>query len=140
MSLRTALSLSREGSLEEGTPDEVMAKKRRALDERLRPARLEVARRMPRWMEVEDDFVPRGRGWLVSASTDAIYTPTRGVVFQPHSITVIADQIELSFTVVDGVLTFYERLPFTWTEHLEKRAARELAKAAPRPRRTLAEP
>jgi hypothetical protein len=36
----TKLRLSGESSLEEGEPHEVMEKKRRALDERLRPARL----------------------------------------------------------------------------------------------------
>ena len=129
------LGLSREGSLEEGTPDEVIEKKRRALDEQLRPARLDAARRNPKWTEVEDDFVSRGR-WFVSASTDHIYMPARGVVFAAYSVTVIADQAELSFFVDDdGDLRFFERVPGTWTEHLEKRAARELAKAAPKPRR-----
>ena len=41
MNLRTTLGLSREGSLEEGTPSEVAEKKRRAIDEALRPKRLE---------------------------------------------------------------------------------------------------
>ena len=58
----------------------------------LQPKRLEVARRNAKWMEIENDLVPRNRGWLVSASTDAIYQPVRGVVFQPYSVTVIADQ------------------------------------------------
>ena len=40
MSLRTVLGMSGEGSLEDGTPDEVMEKKRRANAEKLRPARL----------------------------------------------------------------------------------------------------
>ena len=116
MSLRTSLGLSRESSLEEGTPDEVMAKKRRALDEQVRPARLEVARRNPKWIEIENDLVPRARGWLVSAKTDAIYTPVRGVVFAAHSVNVIADQAELAYYVDrDGELHFLERIPGTWT-------------------------
>jgi hypothetical protein len=140
MSLRTTLGLSRESSLEEGTPQEVAEKKRRAYDAVVRPARLEVARRNPKWTEIENDLVPRGRGWLVSAETDAIYTAVRGVVFAPYSVTVIADQAELYYYADrDGDLHFLERLPGTWTEHLEKRAARERAKAAPKPRRALAE-
>ena len=73
MSLRTRLRLTQESSLEEGTPDEVMEKKRRAYADKVRPARLEAARRNPQWTEIEDDLVPRNRGrWLVSASTDLV--------------------------------------------------------------------
>ena len=82
MSLMTRLRLSGESSLEEGTPDEVIAKKRSVLAEQVRPARLEAARHNPKWTEIQNDLVPRARGWLVSASTDAIYQPARGVVFQ----------------------------------------------------------
>jgi hypothetical protein len=82
--------------LEEGEPDEVAEKKRRAVTEALRPKRLEVARRMPKWTELQEvDLAPCGRGWLVSAETDAIYTPVRGVVFASYSVNVIADQAEL---------------------------------------------
>jgi len=42
-------------------------KKRKVLDEHVRPARLEVARGNVRWHEIENDLVPRNRGrWLVS--------------------------------------------------------------------------
>jgi hypothetical protein len=140
MSLRTKLGLSREASLEEGTPDEVAEKKRRAYEEAVRPARLEVARRNSKWTEIENDLVPRNRGWLVSASTDAICQPVRGVVFQPWTVTVTADQAALFYFVDDdGELHFLERIPGTWTEHLEKQAARERAKAAPKPRRPWVE-
>jgi hypothetical protein len=72
--------------------------------------------------------------------TDAVYQPCRGVVFQPHTITAIADQAALFFVVDDaGDLQFFERLPGTWSEYVEKRAARERAKAAPKPRRAWAE-
>jgi len=126
MNLMTRLRMSGESSLDEGTPDEVIEKKRLAVTEELRPKRLEVARRQPKWTEIEGDLVTRGRGWLVSASTDAIYTPTRGIVFQPYSISVIADQAELSFYVDEhSDLQFLERLPGTWTEHLERRERRK---------------
>ena len=132
--------LSREALLEEGTPDAVAAKRRRAYAEKIRPERLKIARRNPRWTEIEDDFVPRGRGYLVSAATDHVYTPMCGVVFQPDSVNVIAEFAPLYFTVdADDELTFYERQPWTWTEHLEKQAAKELRKAAPKPRRVPAE-
>ena len=126
MSLRTTLGLSRESLLDEGTPDEVMAKKRRALDEALRTKRLEVARRNSMWTEIEDDLVSRGRGWLVSASTDAIYQRVRGVVFASHSVTVIADYSPLHYYVDDqGEIHFLERLPGTWTEYVERRERRK---------------
>jgi hypothetical protein len=61
--------------------------------ETLRQARLKVARTNPRWVELEAvDLVRRGPGWLVSAETDAIFTPYRGVVFVTGATTVIADQ------------------------------------------------
>ena len=137
MSLLGRIGLSREMSLEEGEPDEVTAKKRRAHAERVRPERLKAARRNPRWTEIENDLVERlGGRWLVSASSDQIFQPVRGTVFLPDSVTAVADRSELAFYVnADGDLVFFEQLPGTWTQHLEKKAARELAKAAPKPRR-----
>jgi hypothetical protein len=98
----------------------VAAKKRKPFTEAVRPARLEVARGNQRWTEIEDDLVPRGHGWLVSAETDAIYMPTHGIVFQPCSVNVIADQTELSYFVDrDGDLVFLERVtnPATWSKY-----------------------
>jgi hypothetical protein len=61
----------------------------------------------------------------VSAEADDIYTPTRGVVVAPHSVNVIADQVELAFYVDrDGNLVFLEHLPGTWSEYVAKRAKR----------------
>ena len=132
--------LSREALLEEGTLDEVMEKKRRANEEKARPARLKIARSNSKWTEIEDDLVRRARGYLVSAATDHVYTPVRGVVFAPYSVNAMADHAPLYFTVdANDELTFYERQPWTWTALLEKRAARELAKATPKPRRVPAE-
>ena len=125
MSLASRLRLSDESSLNEGTPDEVIEKKRRAVTEALRPKRLEIARSNPKWTEVEDDFVPRGRGWLVSAGTDLVYQPARGVIFASHSTNVISDQTEFSYYVDgDGDLVFLERLPGTWSEYVERRERR----------------
>ena len=51
------------------------------------------------------------------------------------------DQVELAFTVGDdGDMSFFEQIPGTWTQHLERKAARELAKAAPTPRPAWMEP
>jgi hypothetical protein len=62
------------------------------------------------------------------------------VVFQPDSVNLIAEYAPLHYYVDgDDELHFFERLPGTWTEHLEKRAGRGLAKAAPKPRRVPAE-
>ena len=135
-------ALSPKTLLEQGELDEVLEKKRRTYDAAVRPARLKIARGNLKWTEIENDLVPRNQGhWLVSASTDAIYTPVRGVVFQPDSVNLIAEYAPLHYFVDDDddELHFFERLPGTWTEHLEKRAAREPAKAAPKPRRVPAE-
>ena len=133
MSLKSTLGLGRVGSLSalEGTPEEVAAKRRQANAEQMRPARLEVARRNSKWTEIENDLVPRNRGrWLVSASTDAVYAPMNGVVFQPHSSTVVADQAELHYYVDDaGDLHFLEKQPYTWSEHVGSRERRRTQRA-----------
>jgi hypothetical protein len=130
------LGLSSEGSLVEGEPVEVMEKKRRAYTEAVRPARLDVARQNPKWTELQEvDLVPRGRGYLVSAVSDRIYQRVQGVVFASYSVNVIADQTELSFYVDrDGELHFLEQIPGTWTQHLEKQAARQRRRAMQGPR------
>ena len=77
---------------------------------------------------------------MVSASSDRIYTPVRGTVFFPASVNVVADQTPLAcFVDLVGELHSFEQLPGTYTQHLEKPAAKELRKAAPKPRRVPAE-
>jgi hypothetical protein len=75
---------------------------------------------------------------------DEIFSPVRGVVFEPGSATVIVDMVELWFYVDarTGELHFLERVntPATWTDHLEKKAARERRKAAPKPPPAWMEP
>lgn len=115
--------------------EDALAARRPAIEEEVRQARLVAARRSSMWTEIEDDFVPRGRGLLVSASTDHVYAPVRGVVFVTASVTIIADQSPLYFVVGDdGELAFYERQPQTWTEMLERQAERDRRRAAPKPR------
>ena len=129
--------LSPESAALEGEPAVVEARKRAAHDEKLRPARVEAARRMSGWHEVKDDFVPRlGGHWLVSAGSDRIYVPYRGTVWAADSVVPIADTVELSFVVDDDLeVRFYERLkhPSTWSEHVRKQTAKQLQKTAPQP-------
>ena len=101
--------------------------------EQIREARVTVARRCSSWTEAADDFVPRGRGLLVSAETDHVYTPARGVIFQTGSATIVADQAPYHFVVDDdGGLRFFERQSRTWTEQLEGRARARAARSASR--------
>ena len=78
MSLLGRIGLSPESAAFEGTPDEVDARVRAAHDKKLRPARVEAARRVSGWQEIADDLVPRPGGrWLVSAGSDRIYASYR---------------------------------------------------------------
>ena len=95
----------------------------RPSEEEIRAARIQAARRHKAWTEIEDDLVPRGR-WLVSASTDDVYAPVRGTVFQTGSVAIVSDQARYHFTVSpEGTLAFYERLPHTWSEITARRNA-----------------
>ena len=100
MSLRTTLGMSGGSSLEEGEPHEVMEKKRRAYDEVLRPARLEVARAQRRLDGDRERPRAASRRPLARERErrTAIYQRVRGVVFASYSVNVIADQAELSST------------------------------------------
>jgi hypothetical protein len=94
--------------------------------------RLEVARRNRRWHELQEvNLVARHRGWLVSATTDEIFSPYRGAVWVPDSVAVVSDMAELWFYVTADEIHFLERVnpPATYTQWLEQRAAKELRKA-----------
>jgi hypothetical protein len=134
MTLLGKLRLSDESSLEEGTPAQVSEARRVAHAEKLRSARLEAALRNSRWHEFERvDLVRRNRGWLVSATTDEIFSPVRGVVFEPYSVNLIDEQSELWFFVTrEQEVVFLERRPGTWSEYIEKRTQREHRRAAER--------
>ena len=116
---------------------------REARAKQVKLARLQVARKHPKWIEVEEvDLVARGYDWLVSATTDRIYKRHFGVVFVDVA-TVVADMVELHWYVnaSDGSVVFLERVtnPETWTQYLERRAALEQRRAAPKARPTWAE-
>jgi hypothetical protein len=94
-------------------------------EDELRQARLEVARRVPGWTELDESALVRRGRVLVDADTDAVYRPHRGVVFAPHSASLIADQAPLAFYVdQDGGLRFLERLPGSWSEQVARQARR----------------
>jgi hypothetical protein len=96
--------------------------------EQVRRARLEVARLTSHWTEIEDDLVRRGhRGrFLVSASSDEIYTTYAGVVFEPGKATAVSDRAQLHwYQDANGRLVFLEKQPRTWSELVARRARRE---------------
>ena len=89
-------------------------------------ARIAAARRHNRWTEVPYDLVPRGP-YLVSASTDEIFLPHRGVVFESRSAKLIADMAPLVFTVTDdGEILFVDRQPGSWSAVVEQQQRLEL--------------
>ena len=136
MTLLGKLGLSPESAALEGTPEEVDARVRAAHDEKLRPARIEAARRISGWHEIVDDLVPRHRDWLVSASSDRIYIRHQGVVWAGDTAIPQVDNEELAYTVGDDrELHFYQRIrhPSAWSEHIRRQTAKELQKSAEEP-------
>jgi hypothetical protein len=97
----------------------------------VRRARLEAARGNPLWNEREEvDLVRRPPGYLVSASTDEVIRRHRGVVFASWSANAVADRAPLYFYVdAAGDCIFLERFTETWSELVERRARRRLARA-----------
>lgn len=94
----------------------------------MREARIAAARRNPRFTEIPDDLVTRGR-CLVSAATDEVYLPHRGAVFERSSAGLVADMAELVFTVnAEGELRFLDRRPGTWSDVVERQAKRDRAR------------
>jgi hypothetical protein len=62
----------------------------------VRKARLEAARRNPLWTELDKvDLARRPQGYLVSASTDEVFRPHRGIVFASWSASAVADRAPL---------------------------------------------
>ena len=100
--------------------------RRRTSEAKLQDARVAAARRNTSWTEIEADLVPRDNGRvLVSASTDAAYTPARGALFETASAKLVADWTPYSFCVIDGELVVLERMPQTWSQIIERRARGE---------------
>ena len=85
-------------------------------------ARIAAARRQPRWVEIPYDLVARGP-FLVSAATDEVFLPRRGVVFERGSARLVAGIAALVFAVTDeGELLFLDRQPDGWSQLIERRA------------------
>jgi hypothetical protein len=60
----------------------------------LQATRVKATRQNAKWVEIDDDLVPRGP-FLVSASSDLVYKLHTGIVFEPGSAAMIADQAAL---------------------------------------------
>jgi hypothetical protein len=109
-----------------GRPKQVEA----AGDDQVRAARIRAARKNPAWTEIDDDLVPRGRGWHVSAESDQIYTRYRGVAFQTGSAAMICDRAEIYYTVDgDDRLVLYEKQHGSWSQLIARQARRKRAAA-----------
>ena len=100
-----------------------------AFDKTLREARLNNARAVNAWTEIQPtDLVTRAR-WQVHVPTDTVLAPHRGVVFEPSSATPLAVGAPLHFYVDDdGDLVFLERTGKTWSEIYLRQAQRERAR------------
>ena len=110
---------------------------RAAHDPKLRPARIEAARRVRAWHEIADDLVPRlGGRWLVSAGTDLIYAATEASCGQLTRPWRWPTQIELAFVVDDDdQASFLRARPATGdvVGVRRRQAEKELQKTAERP-------
>lgn len=117
-------SIGRPGSQSERTAAEEAA--------RVREARVESARSNQYWRELEEvDLVKRGP-YLVSASTDELFTPHRGAIFDRGKVE-FGERSELYFFVSrqdDVVMLERVTSPASWSEVVRQRASRPAARAA----------
>jgi hypothetical protein len=121
------LRVSDEARLDEGTPEEIAAKRAA----RVRAVNVEAARRNKHWTEIEDDLVQRPFGHLVSAASDRLYLRHRGSVFGPGGGVAFDEIRPLMFIVrEDNVVVMLEEQPQSWTEICERRERRRLGVVA----------
>lgn len=92
----------------------------------VREARVTAARRAG-WEEVPAErLIPRGRGLLVDAETDACYRRYAGLTFERGSGRLLADRQTLSFYVDDaGAPVVLEKERQSWTELYARRVRQE---------------
>lgn len=90
----------------------------------IRVKRLEIARSVSHWTEVDEADLVERRPYLVSATSDQLYTPHRGIVFAYGSVDLVEQTARLAFFVREGELVFLEPVGQTYSELLERRAAR----------------
>jgi hypothetical protein len=119
----SVLGALRGSSLEHAAADELA---------KTRELRVKNARRNSRyWHELDEvDLVRRGP-FLVSATTDSVFTSYRGTVFargsrdrSPGSIE-FDEMRELWFYVMDGNVVLLERHAKSWSAIVERRAKRQ---------------
>lgn len=105
-------------------------------DAELREARLRAARANSKWQELEAvDLIPRGfkGSLLVAASDDSVYKRDNSAAFERGSARIVSgDLAALHFFVDDatGNLVFLERMPWTWSEMVARKASRRAGAAA----------
>lgn len=98
----------------------------------VRQARVKAARRVG-WEEIPKERLrPRGRGWLVDAESDRVFTIYRGATFERGSATIIPDRNRtLAFYLDDeGWPVVLEPLGRTWSEIYARHVQREQRLAA----------
>jgi hypothetical protein len=131
MTLKSLLGFS-DANLHEGTPEQQQEARR----QELHAQRVEAARGTLAWTELEPVDVVTRQPYLISASTDEMFVPHRGLVFEPGSASAVADQSPLWFVVDGDELLFLEKPSgaSTYTQFLEAKAERERTRNAPKPR------
>jgi hypothetical protein len=102
-----------------------------ALDE-LRAARLAAARKCQAWTEVEEVDLVKRAVWLVSATTDELFSRYTGATFGRTGRIEFAAEQPLVFYVnrnADVVVLEKCQSPSTWSEVVEKQAKARHLKA-----------
>ena len=96
---------------------------RSGLDAELREARVEAARRIPQWTEVEETLFVRRGPFLVHADDDTLWSVYRGTVWNPSSANVIFNaDLPMTFYVDRaGDVRFVEKVGGTWSAIVERR-------------------
>jgi len=99
---------------------------------RLREARIAHARQNPRWHELDEvRLIARAPGLLIDAEDDAAYKAWAGVLYARGEVASAYGEFSEVYFYVDrdGVLQFLERIPGTWTQHVEQRERSKARKA-----------
>jgi hypothetical protein len=117
----------------EGEPDEVQQR----LRAKLAADRVEWARgNSKHWTEIDGAALVRRGPYRVDADSDAVYLPRVASPYATGRVHPDADAFSpLFFTVgPENELLFFEREAWGWSERLERKAKRDLAKRAARRR------
>ena len=93
--------------------------------QKVREARVRIARSVRGWTELEEAALVKRGPWWVHADTDKLFSPVLGAVFASGRADVISDKSPYYFAgLPDGGLAFFERVehPPSYTAYLEHRA------------------